>query len=357
MGNRMTSVDVFRGLTMAAMVIVNTPGDWGNIYWPLEHAEWNGWTPTDLVFPFFLFIVGVSITLSSKSASAGSILRRAAVIAVLALVLAGLPHFDLQTWRIPGVLQRIAVCYLVAAFLYKVTSGQQRLQRGAIMAGTAVALSVAYWYIMTRVPNPAGVTGDLSPDGNWGAHIDRAVFGSHLWASSKTWDPEGLLSTIPSIGTALLGVTCGLWLGSTAPPGRKAALLAAAGVAGIAIGCAWHPFFPINKKLWTSSFVFFTGGAAALSLAACYWAIDVKGWRGWTKPFVILGVNAIALYVAAALLEHLMELTHFGPWIYQHAFQPFAPPRIASLAYAVANLLVLFALLARMYRRRWFLRA
>jgi predicted acyltransferase len=190
-----------------------------------------------------------------------------------------------------------------------------------------------------------------------GAYIDRAVFGSHLWSSSKTWDPEGLLSTVPSIATALLGIACGLWLGSAAPPARKAAVLAAAGVAAIAIGCAWHPFFPINKKLWTSSFVFFTGGAAALLLAACYWAIDVKGWRGWTKPFVILGVNAIALYAASALLEHLLDLTHCGPWLYQHVFLPFAPPRIASLGYAIGNLLVLFALLAWMYRRRWFLRA
>jgi predicted acyltransferase len=357
MGKRMVSVDVFRGLTMAAMVIVNTPGDWGNIYWPLEHAEWNGWTPTDLVFPFFLFIVGVAITLSNKSTSAGSILRRAAVIAGLGLLLAGLPHFDIHHWRIPGVLQRIAVCYLAAGFLYKLTSGQQRLQRGSIMIGAAVVLCGVYWFVMTRVPNPAGVAGDLSPDGNWGAYIDRAVFGSHLWASSKTWDPEGLLGTIPSIATALFGVACGLWLGSAAPPARKTALLAAAGVAGIAIGCAWHPSFPINKKLWTSSFVFFTGGAAAMLLAVCYWAIDVMGWRGWTKPFVILGVNAIALYAASALLEHILELTRAGPWIYQHAFLPFAPPRIASLGYAIANLVVLFALLAWMYRRRWFLRA
>ena len=357
MGSRVISVDVFRGLTMAAMVIVNNPGDWGNIYWPLEHAEWNGWTPTDLVFPFFLFTVGVAITLSRKSASAGSILRRAALIAVLALLLAGLPHFDLRTWRIPGVLQRIAVCYLLAAFLYKLTAGQPRLQRGTIMVGGALALCVAYWLIMTRVPNPAGVTGDLSPDGNWGAHIDRAVFGVHLWASSRTWDPEGLLSTIPSIGTTLLGIASGLWLGSAAAPARKAALLAAAGVAAIAIGYAWHPFFPINKKLWTSSFVFFTAGAAALLLSVCYWAIDVKGWRGWTKPFVILGVNAIALYVAAALLEHVLDLTGLGPWIYRHLFQSFAPPRIASLGYAVGNLVILFALLAWMYRRRWFLRA
>jgi predicted acyltransferase len=168
MGNRMISVDVFRGLTMAAMVIVNNPGDWGSIYWPLEHAEWNGWTPTDLVFPFFLFIVGVSITLSKKSASAGAILRRAAVIAGIGLLLAGLPHFDLHTWRIPGVLQRIAVCYLAAALLYKLTSGQERLQRGTIMIGGVVVLCAMYWFVMTRVPNPAGVIGDLSPDGNWG---------------------------------------------------------------------------------------------------------------------------------------------------------------------------------------------
>ena len=373
---RLVSLDVFRGITMAAMVIVNNPGDWGNLYWPLAHAAWDGWTPTDLIFPFFLFIVGVSITLSRKSASWGSIARRAALIAAIGLFLAAYPRFDMDTLRIPGVLQRIAVCYLVAASFYKVVglrgsdpaghSDSQRFAAAAWMIGAAVALCVGYWVVMTQVPTPAGIRGDLTPNGNWGAYIDRAVFGSHLWSSSKTWDPEGLLSTVPAIATTLLGIACGLWIASSAAPSRKAALMAAAGCAAIAIGYLWNPFFPINKALWTSSYVFLTAGLAAVCLALCYWAIDIRGWRGWTKPFVILGTNAIALYAASGLLVETMGLIRLAAadgssvslsrWIYVNAFQPFAPPKVASLAYAIANLLVLFALLAWMYRRRLFLR-
>jgi len=231
------------------------------------------------------------------------------------------------------------------------------------MIGVAVALCVGYWLIMTQVPNPAGVRGDLTPEGNWGAYIDRAVFGGHLWANSRTWDPEGLLGTIPAVATALLGIAAGLWLRTDAAPGRKAAVLAGAGLAGIAIGYAWNPFFPINKALWSSSFVFFTAGAAALLLALLY-RLPLP--ERVARPFVILGTNAIALYAAAALLEETM--IHFrvtdaagtavslGQWVYAHGFAPFAPPKIASLGYALANLVVLFALLAWMYRRRIFLR-
>jgi predicted acyltransferase len=234
------------------------------------------------------------------------------------------------------------------------------------MIAAAAILCVGYWIVMTQVPTPAGVRGDLTPNGNWGAFIDRAVFGSHLWSSSRTWDPEGLLSTVPAIATALLGIACGTWLASDAAPSRKAAMMAIAGGAAMALGYAWHPFFPINKNLWTSSFVLFTAGFAALALAACYWAIDVRGWRGWTKPFVILGTNAITLYAASALLVETMGLIRMpggdgrtvglSHWIYTHLFQPFAPPKVASLEYAIANLLVMFALLAWMYRRRLFLR-
>lgn len=361
---RVVSLDVFRGLTMAGMVIVNNPGDWGAVYWPLLHAEWNGWTPTDLIFPFFLFIVGVSITLSRKSASWGSIVRRSAIILGLGLFLAGFPRFDITRWRFPGVLQRIAICYLFAAAAFRITVGERRRQ-GTILAAAALALCVLYWAVMTQVPNPAGVAGDLSPSGNWGAYVDRAVFGSHVWVSSKTWDPEGLLSTIPAIATTLLGIVAGLWLGSAASAERKAGALLAGGAAAIVIGYAWHPFFPINKNLWTSSYVFFTAGAASVLLAACYWLIDVRGMRGWTKPLVILGTNAITLFVASGLLVKTLALfsveaagtsVSLPRYIYAHAFLPLASPKNASLLYAVANLAILFVLLAWMHRRRLFLR-
>ena len=360
---RLVSLDVFRGLTMAAMVIVNNPGDWGHVYAPLLHAEWHGWTPTDLIFPFFLFIVGVSITLSKKSAGWGSILRRAAIILALGLFLAGYPRFDLGRWRIPGVLQRIAVCYLVAAGIYRLTAGDRRRQAlvvGAIGAG----LALAYWAIMMFVPPPGGVAGDLTPEGNLAAWVDRALLNGHLWRPG--WDPEGLLSTIPAITTTLLGILAGLALGTGWTAERKVAALALGGAAAVVIGLAWGVAFPINKSLWTSSYAFFTAGCGALLLAACYWIIDVKGWRRWTTPLVILGVNAITLFVASGLLVKTFGLFRVAGsdgrevavnrWIYLNWFAPFSDPKNASLLYALANLLLLFALLAWMYRRRIYLR-
>jgi len=356
---RLLSLDVFRGLTMAGMVIVNNPGDWGNVYAPLLHADWHGWTPTDLIFPFFLFIVGVSITLSGKSASWTAILRRAVVIAALGLFLAGYPRFNLAGWRIPGVLQRIAICYLAAAAIYRWTSGRRGAQP-LVIAAVAVSLALVYWAVMTFVPVPGGFAGDLSPEGNLGAWLDRALMDGHLWR--PRWDPEGLLSTIPAISTTLLGILAGLVLTSERSSDRKAALLAVGGATGIVIGYAWHPVFPINKNLWTSSYAIFTAGAASMLLAACYWIIDVKGWKRWTTPLVVLGVNAITLFVASGLLVKTLSVIRVaGPdgrdialssWMYLHWFVPLADPKNASLLYALANLAVLFALLGWMYRRR-----
>ena len=362
-GQRLVSLDVFRGLTMAAMVIVNNPGDWGSVYWPLLHAEWHGCTPTDLIFPFFLFIVGVSITLSKKSAGWGTILWRAALICALGLFLAGYPRFDLSRWRIPGVLQRIALCYLVAALAYRATVGDRGRQ--AIVVGILSAvLALGYWAVMMLVPAPGGFAGDLSPEGNLGAWLDRTVLGGHLWR--PRWDPEGLLSTVPAISTTLLGILAGLCLTGDWTPQRKVSALAWAGLAGVAIGLAWHQVFPINKPLWTSSYVAFTAGCASLLLAFCYWAIDIRGWRRGTTPMVILGVNAITLFVASGLLVKTLALIRVdGPdgrdiavsrWVYLNLFVPLASPKNASLLYAVANLVLLFALLAWMYRRRIFLR-
>ena len=362
-GQRLVSLDVFRGLTMASMVIVNNPGDWGTVYWPLLHAEWHGCTPTDLIFPFFLFIVGVSITLSKKSAGWGTILWRAALICALGLFLAGYPRFDLSRWRIPGVLQRIALCYLVAAMVYRATISDRRRQ-ALIIGVLAAVLALGYWAVMMLVPAPGGLAGDLSPEGNLGAWLDRALLGGHLWR--PRWDPEGLLSTVPAISTTLLGILAGMCLTSEWTPTRKAATLAWTGLLAVAIGLMWHLAFPINKALWTSSYVAFTAGCAALLLAACYWAIDIRGWRRWTTPLVILGVNAITLFVASGLLVKTLALIRVdGPdgrdiavsrWVYLHLFVPLAAPKNASLLYAIANLVLLFALLAWMYRRRLFLR-
>jgi predicted acyltransferase len=359
---RLISLDVFRGITMAAMVVVNNPGDWGNVYGPLLHAEWHGWTPTDMIFPFFLFIVGVSITLSARSASVGSILKRAAIIFGVGLFLAGFPWFPLTTWRIPGVLQRIAVCYAAAALLWRWSASRRRVPW---LAGTAAALMLVYWGLITLIPVPGGSAGDLTPGNDLGAYIDRALMGGHLW--KPTWDPEGLLSTIPSVATTLLGVLAGMWMRSDVAPVRRAGGLAAAGVAGILVGLIWDLAFPINKNLWTSSYVMFMAGAAALFLAACYWVIDVKGWRAWAKPFVILGVNALALYALSGLLVRAMSEIRFtlddgtrmssSRLLYVTVFEPYFAPKNASLLYALSHLALMFLILLWMYRRRIFIRA
>ena len=360
---RLVALDVFRGLTMAAMVIVNNPGDWGQVYAPLLHADWHGWTPTDLVFPFFLFIVGVSITLSRKTASWAGIARRSAIIFALGLLLNAFPRFDLETLRIPGVLQRIAVCYAAAAAIYRLSSGTRRRQ-GLLLASLAGVLATAYWLVMALVPPPGGAPGDLSPEGNLAAWLDRTLLAGHIYRPH--YDPEGVLSTVPAIATTLLGVVAGLWLQSAVPPARRVTGLLAAGFAGVLAGYAWHLVFPINKALWTSSYVALTAGLASLLLAACYWAIDVRGWRWWTRPFVILGVNAITLYLLSGLLADTLGLVRvttdegrtlsLGGWLYATFFLPLAAPKNASLLYAFAHLALLFAVLAWMYRRRLFLR-
>jgi predicted acyltransferase len=371
---RLTSLDAFRGLTMAGMVIVNNPGDWGHVYPPLLHAEWNGCTPTDLIFPFFLFIVGVSMTLSrGTTGDPWKIVKRALVIFGLGMILALYPRWDFSVVRIPGVLQRIAVCYLVAAFLFRWTSPTQgsddarRWAHGRTLGMWAVGLTLGYWAVMMLVPVPGGIAGDLTPSGNLGAYVDRAVFGKHLWVQSKTWDPEGLLSTIPAMATTLLGGIAGLWLGSRASGARKGIGLVVAGVGAMGIGLVWSLAFPLNKSLWTSSYVWFTGGAAAVFLALCYALIDVRGWKAWSRPLVILGLNAIALFVLSGLgTKFLMNqriadaggtLISWRSYIYNAWFVPLADPYNASLLFALANLVVLFVVLYVMDRRGIYLKA
>jgi predicted acyltransferase len=371
---RLLSLDAFRGLTMAGMVIVNNPGDWGNVYPPLLHAKWHGCTPTDLIFPFFLFIVGVSITLSKGTmGDPWKIIKRALVIFGLGMVLALYPRWDLSVVRIPGVLQRIAVCYLVTAFLFRWSApahgsdDARRAAHGRTLLLWAVGLTLGYWAVMMLVPPPGGAAGDLTPEGNLGAYIDRAVFGGHLWVQSKTWDPEGLLSTVPALATTLLGGVAGLWLGSRASGRRKALWLAGAGVAATLVGLAWSVVFPLNKALWTSSYVWFTAGAAAVFLALCYALIDVKGWKAWSRPFVILGLNAIALFVLSGLMTKFLSFHKTtGPdgtqvsWLrysYVTWFEPLADPMNASLLFALANLAVLFVVLWVMDRKGIYLKA
>ncbi len=368
--SRLLSLDVFRGITVAGMLLVNNPGSWSHVRDPLEHAKWHGWTPTDLIFPFFLFIVGVAMTFSfaaqerggaSRGEMMGRVAKRSAVLVLLGLVLAAFPFYglDLATLRIPGVLQRIGAAFLLASAVVLLAGPRAQ-------AAVAALLLLGYWAAMKRVPVPGYGAGSLEPDSNLAAYVDRAVLGTaHLWKSSGTWDPEGLLSTLPAVATVLLGVFAGRWLRSDRSPGRKTVGMLAGGAAGVLLGLAWNEVFPINKNLWTSSYVVFTAGMALLVLAACYWLVDVKGRRRWAFPFVVLGVNAIAAFFLSGIMARLLTLVKWaGPagdvtlkgWLYDRAFASWLAPLDASLAFALCFVLFWVGVTWAMYRGRLFIK-
>lgn len=363
-GGRLVSLDVFRGITIAGMVLVNNPGSWSHIYWPLGHAEWHGWTPTDLVFPFFLFIVGVAIPLAlgprldsggSQRALYVKTFKRSVIIFALGLFLSGFPYFNFGEMRIPGVLQRIAVCYLFASIIFLRTKVKTQLL-------IAIGLLLSYWLLMTQFAAPGFAAGDLSKEGSLASYIDRVVFGKHVWTQAKVYDPEGLLSTIPALATTLFGVLAGSWLRTVKSGYEKVAGLFLVGAICVVIGWAWNAFFPINKSLWTSSYVFFTGGLALQFLAVCYWLIDIKGYRRWGQPFVVFGVNAIALFVGSGLMARLLSVIKIQrgdgttealkTWLYNNLFASWALPLHASLLFALAFLLVWLGLMWILYSRR-----
>lgn len=347
------------------MILVNNPGSWRFVYPPLRHADWHGLTPTDLVFPFFIFIVGVAIPLSlsrKKAEGAGKgdlylkIIKRSVLIFALGLLLRLIPRFDFASLRIPGVLQRIALCYLFAALLYLHLGSKGRL-------GIAVSLLAGYWAVMTFVPVPGYGAGVLSTSGNLASYVDQRLLAGHLY--EPAFDPEGILSTFPAIATALLGTLAGDWLRTNKRPTAKTAGMLAAGAGLTALGLAFHPYFPINKKLWTSSFVLVTAGAALLLLAGFYWFIDGRGWKKWASPFIVFGTNAIAAYVGSILMVKLLapvkvssggEKTALLVWAYQRLFVPWAGNLNGSLAYAVCYVLLWLALMLPFYRKRIFIK-
>lgn len=358
---RLMSLDVFRGMTIAAMMLVNNAGDWDHVYWPLDHAEWNGWTPTDLIFPFFLFIVGVSMVLSfdsrrAKGETRGRLLlhalKRAAIIFALGLFLNGYPRFHLETMRFAGVLQRIAVVYLISSAIVLYCG---RRLRWAITA----ALLLGYWAMMKLIPVPGCGAGVLTMDCSLAGYVDRAVMYNHMWVAHRH-DPEGFLSTIPAIATCLLGVFVGEWIRGRSGERLIRALLIA-GVFGLGLGKVWNMWFPINKNLWTSSFVLFTAGFACAMLALCYWTVDVRGWKRWAQPFVWYGVNPLALYFFAGWLAHT-SLLHIGERsfkdiIYHAAYAHLTPSAyFNSMLYGLSYVLLCLLVAWLLYRKRIFIK-
>ena len=419
LNTRLTSLDVFRGMTVMLMTIVNNPGDWATIYAPLRHAQWHGCTPTDLVFPSFLFIVGISTVLSMPERrfnasvlekiltrflrifllglfsnffleiTVGSLegipllLVRLAITAVVMHLLLGeydrkkelyvaiglfvlmmiLAYGGFDAYkdvRLPGVLQRIAIVYLIISILYLTTSTTTQVIVGLICL-------LGYWALMALVPVPGIGPANFDKVTNLSGWLDSVLLPGHVWTVSKTWDPEGTLSTIPAIGTGLLGLFTGKLLVNQWPATKKVIYLLASGVIGIGLGLIWNTVFPINKILWSSSYVLYAGGIALLTLGILYFIIDVNGFKGsWTKPFIVFGVNPMVVFFVSGIIPRAMSMIHIDQpgnadypyvdskaWLYNHLFLPnFSDPRNASLAGALTYLFIWFLILVWFYRRK-----
>jgi predicted acyltransferase len=357
---RLESLDVFRGLTIAGMILVSTPGTWEAVYPQLEHALWNGWTLADLVFPFLLFAMGAAVPFAlarrrGRQSVRSHVVRRAAILFALGLLLNAIetpPPLSLATFRIPGVLQRIALVYLAVSWITEQTSTRTQV-------AIAIGALLGYWAALTWMPVPGCVRPVLSAECNIGSFVDRHVFGRHML--SPMWDPEGLLSTVPAIATALFGVFAGDWLQEPAARHRSLALFAA-GAATAVVALAWHQVFPINKNLWTSSFALFTAGLAAQVIAVCHWLLDVRRWRAWSRPFVAFGRNPLAGYFLSvgfdALLTRWSTPQHVSlkAFLYRTLFASWLRPccgaDAASLGYAIAYVALWAVVLGEMHRRR-----
>jgi predicted acyltransferase len=398
---RLISLDVFRGATIAGMILVNNPGSWSAVYPPLEHAEWHGWTFTDLIFPFFLWIVGVAIPLSTARRLEQGQSRRQLLLHALrrAVIIFGLGFFlnsfsylidgslfreGLLPWlqnyattvRVPGVLQRIAICYFLAMAIFLGTG-----IRGQVI--WIAGLLGGYWLMMMVGPLLGCGTGGLEQHGNFCEYVDNLVLngktiGMHVWRGGRTWDPEGVFSTVPAIATCLFGVMTGHVLRSKLTPETRTAWLFVGGNLLIFAGALMDFALPINKKIWTSSYSVFMAGMAMNCFSVSYWLVDVQGWRKWAKPFAIYGMNAITVFMLAGLLGRILpaikvtgdagKKVGLQTYLYQHLCAPFASPdtapifgflaspKNASLMWALLYVLVLYLVAYVMYRRKWFLK-
>jgi predicted acyltransferase len=377
---RLLSLDAFRGMTIIGMVLVNNPGSWGEgqRYALLDHASWHGWTPTDWIFPLFLFIMGTSLAYSMRKYRDGAaidpavytrIIRRTIVLfalglfsvlfgRTLAIVFGGADGLHFETWRILGVLQRIALVFLAASLIVLHTGIRTQI---ALVLG----LLLGYWGLLAWLPAGSDYPTRLSPEGNVVRAVDLAVLGAdHMYtqATSEKTEPEGLLSTLPAIVNTLLGYWVGLAIQRRGANWGTVGRLVVAGVIVAAVGLAWGTVFPINKKLWTSSFVLLTSGVGMAGLGLCLGLFDVAGWRKLARPFEIVGINAIFIFVGSGLLSQLLGATRIGEsstkgWLYEKLFtNHISDPKLASLAFAAATVAFWWIILWGMARRGWSVR-
>jgi predicted acyltransferase len=363
--SRLSSLDAFRGMTIAGMILVNNPGSWQHVYAPLRHAEWHGWTPTDLVFPFFLFIVGISVSLAlSKRMSRGDstislyekIFRRSLILFALGILLRLLFRFDFAHLRIPGVLQRIAICYLVSALIFSKVRTKGRI-------AVTACLLVGYYLVMKFVPVPGYGAGVWDYQGNLCGYLDTKLLGGHLY--KPQFDPEGILSTFPAIATTMLGTLAGDWLRSSRDVFRKSGGFLAGGAVLAIAGLLLQPLFPINKQLWTSTYILFTAGTASILLGLCLGLMDGLRAKKWAYPFLVLGANAIFVYVASTVMVKLLleikvpsdqgTLSLYA-YIYEQLLAPLAGHINGSLLFPLLFLVFWFLIMIPFYRKKIYIR-
>lgn len=368
--DRFISLDTFRGATIALMILVNTPGTWGHVYAPLRHAQWHGCTLTDLVFPFFLFIIGVSMRFSFEKyefCKWGPLFKkvvwRTITIFTIGLLLNAFPFvrqdWDWSHFRIMGVLQRIALAYLMASFI---------VVRADIIGIVKISLGLlfGYWILLMGYGWYSGLD-PYALKSNLILIVDAYIFGeNHLYGGTGIpFDPEGLLSTIPSIVTVLIGFLVGTMIKTAEDHKDNTQRMAVLGALLIIFGWGWGFVFPINKQLWTSSYVLYTSGIATVVLAGLIWLVDVKGLKTWTKPFVIFGANAIFLYAASSIWAKILLKIRFEldgkmisgyGYLYQTVFQPFAGDLNGSFLFALFHVFMFWLILAWMYRKKIFIK-
>jgi predicted acyltransferase len=386
---RLVSLDVLRGLTIAGMILVTDPGTYSFVYAPLRHAEWENPTTTDMIFPSFLVAVGISIALSLSSrmrrgATRGELLRhivrRTVLMILLGLILNGFPDYHLFTLRLSGILQRIALCYLLGSALYlalltpaPVPSQHRNRKVFSVLALSTLTLLIVYWALLKLYPVPGFGPGHLDSYMSLPSYLDRAIFTiPHLWpygttpGHGVTFDPEGILSTLGALATLLIGVFAGQWLLSSASAAKKAAVLALAGVCLVVLGLALSPVMPLTKKIWTPTFAILSAGVVLLVFCCLYGLFDILHWVRWTRPALIFGTNAILAFALSTIVTTLSDRIHVGTgsvtpltlhqWGYRTLFVPWLSPINASLAYALLTVSLNLALIYPFYRKQIFLK-